>query len=358
MIRTLKWVAAAVAGAMPLASCMVAGRDTDASKWPGIVSIQTVSGRTVYHECGGTLIAPDWVLTAAHCAEDMRVEPSGRVAMYQTEADGRQTRLGAVAVGVGLTDLRKVPAGSVQPVAEVILHPDYSPGAPERGNDLALLRLSMPVSGPRMALDSAEMPVDLFQPYASVLAAGYGRKGEGAGSEAAVTRTGRQIEAGSLVLQEGYVPPVDPAECADLIAQGLAREGLAEAYAGVSVDAATQLCAGRGGTDACQGDSGGPLVLRTVNGPVQVGVVSWGLGCGRPENPGIYMRVSAYRDWITRVTDPAAAPPLPEPEMPAEPPVEALEPLPAPPLGEPLQEAAPPTEILPEPAPEGAVTPG
>jgi secreted trypsin-like serine protease len=358
MIRTLKWASAVVAGAALLASCMVAGRDTEASKWPGIVSIQTVSGRTVYHECGGTLIAPDWVLTAAHCAEDMRLEPSGRAAMYQTEADGRQTRLGAVAIGVGLTDLRKVPAGSAQPVAEVILHPDYSPGAPERGNDLALLRLAMPMSGARMTLDSAEMPVDLFQPYASVLAAGYGRKGEGASSEGAVTRTGRQIEAGSLVLQEGYVPPVDPAECANLIAQGLAREGLTEAYAGVSVDAATQLCAGRGGTDACQGDSGGPLVLRTVNGPVQVGVVSWGLGCGRPENPGIYTRVSAYRDWITRVTNPAAAPPLPQLEMPAGAPIETLEPLPVPPSKETVPEAAPPAEILPDQLPEAAVTPG
>jgi len=342
MIRTLKWIVAALAGAVLLASCMVAGRDADASEWPGIVSIQTVSGRTVYHECGGTLIAPDWVLTAAHCAEDMRIEPSGRAAMFQTEADGRQTRLGAIAVGVGLTDLRKVPAGSVQPVAEVVLHPDYSPRAPERGHDLALLRLSMPIAAARMTLDSAETPVDPFQPYASVLAAGYGRKGEAADGEAAVTRSGRQIEAGSLVLQEGYVPPVDPAECADLIAQGLAREGLAEANAGVSVDAATQLCAGRGGTDACQGDSGGPLVLRTVNGPVQIGVVSWGLGCGRPENPGIYTRVSAYRDWIARVTDPSAAPPLPEPESPAELPALPLEPVPVLPAGEPLPDAAPP----------------
>jgi secreted trypsin-like serine protease len=309
---------AAAPGALVLVGCMVAGHDTDAAKWPGIVSIQTVSGRTVYHECGGTLIAPDWVLTAAHCAEDMRIEPSGRAAMFRREGDGRQTRLGLVAIAAGLTDLRNVPTDSVQPVSEILLHPDYAPGAPQLGNDLAMLRLAKPIEGPVMQLDLAEAPLDVFQPYASVLAAGYGRKGETAASEGGITRKGRQIEAGSMVLQEGYVPPVQTTECAGLIASELAREGLAEIYGDVTINSQTQICAGRGGTDACQGDSGGPLVLRTVNGPVQVGVVSWGLGCGRAETPGVYMRLSAYRGWITGVLDPALeAPVLPSDREPA-----------------------------------------
>lgn len=314
MIRLRSWTLAASVGALVLASCMVAGHDTDAAKWPGIVSIQTVSGRSVYHECGGTLIAPDWVLTAAHCAEDMRIEPSGRAAMFRREGDGRQTRFGLVAIAAGLTDLRNVPTGSLQPVSEIVLHPNYVPGAPELGNDLAMLRLAQPIEGPLMQLDLAEAPLDIFQPYASVLAAGYGRKGETVASEGGVTRKGRQIEAGSMVLQEGYVPPVPTAECVSRIASGLVREGLAEIYDDVTIDAQTQICAGRGGTDACQGDSGGPLVLRTVNGPVQVGVVSWGLGCGRTETPGVYMRLSAYRGWIAGVLDPVLAPPVPSPE--------------------------------------------
>lgn len=59
------------------------------------------------------------------------------------------------------------------------------------------------------------------------------------------------------------------------------------------------LCAGEAGRDSCSGDSGGPLMIK--NGPwVQVGIVSWGIGCGKGQYPGVYTRVTSFMPWITK----------------------------------------------------------
>ncbi|ABI75431.1 trypsin domain lipoprotein [Hyphomonas neptunium ATCC 15444] len=288
-----------------LSGCMVAGRDADISDWPGMASVQTVSGATIYHECGATMIAPEWALTAAHCVENARIESNGRAAQYLEGDTGGMTRFGTLAVAAGLGDLTVIPKGSVFPVREIVLHPGYQPAMPEKGNDLALLRIAGRWDGPLMPLDGVSGTAgDLMQPYADIVAAGYGKVGETAQGEEGIARGGRHVRAPSLILQEGYVPAVDASVCDSQIRARINEAGLAAVYPDISIDPATQICAGIGGSDACQGDSGGPLVLRSSSRePVQAGIVSWGMGCARTESPGVYMRVSAFAPWISDVTE-------------------------------------------------------
>ena len=64
------------------------------------------------------------------------------------------------------------------------------------------------------------------------------------------------------------------------------------------------LCAGKkeGETDSCEGDSGGPLVLKREDDRyLLAGIISWGIECAQPNQPGVYVRVSYFRDWINQI---------------------------------------------------------
>ncbi len=291
---------------------IIGGDDARIGNWPGIASLQAVSGQTVYHLCGATMISAEWALTAAHCTEGILIDADGKAVQYVQERSRLEpVRLGPVGLAIGRADLRETRVGATRRVVEIVVHPGYEAAFPEGGDDIALLRIEGRWDGAVMPLDGLTgTAAAIDAPYAAVLAAGFGRTGELAPDKIGISRTGRRVAAPSLVLQEGWVPVVENATCGRQIGVLIAALDLGAAYDGVGIDPVTQLCAGAGGVDSCQGDSGGPLVSRGPdNLPVQAGIVSWGLGCARAESPGIYMRVAAYAEWIAGVTGLVAPPP-------------------------------------------------
>lgn len=220
----------------PVKPYIIGGEEADIEDYPFTVRLIQGDG---FGFCGGTLAAPDKVVTAAHCVEGAAPEDqkvvSGRTVMSTDE-------------------------GTVSDVTNVWVHPSY--GSDGSNYDVAVLTLAAPVEQAPAELAPKDDPA--YAPGTESTILGWGNTSEG----------GEQSDH----LMKVAVPITTDEECTTAYGEEYKAEGM--------------VCAGlpEGGKDSCQGDSGGPLVL---NGRL-FGVVSWGVGCADAGNPGVYAEVAAY----------------------------------------------------------------
>jgi len=242
--------------------------EADMAEWPWHAAI--LEKPQDLYVCGSTLLDESWILTAAHCVDDYLPFLDSGI------GEILKVRLGEYDVSTTAEPLRHEEFN----ISDIVVHPGFNNST--LVHDIALLRLDKPakrkqnidvVCMPQRELDIQSDP-ELTQCYVT----GWGRR----------TETSEH----SLILKEIAVPLWTHDSC-----NGALQAQFGPAY----ILPTTTICAGAEGRDACDGDGGGPLVCEKGGQWYQVGIVSFGIGCGRRNVPGVYTSVKEYSDWIENI---------------------------------------------------------
>ncbi|XP_022166847.1 serine proteinase stubble-like [Myzus persicae] len=238
---------------------IVGGDKVSFGEWPWQISLR--HKKKYIHKCGAVLFNENWAITTAHCVKNISMNDIHLL------------------LGKNDFSVKDEPYGfQIRKLQTVIIHPKYNTHAME--HDLALLRFDEPVK-----FQPNILPVCIPEDDSNF-----------EGLSAHITGWGTLYYGGLSpdVLQEVTVPIINNSVC----------ETMFRAAGYVKKIPDTFICAGLkdGGYDACKGDSGGPMVVqRRDNRWVVAGIIAWGMRCGEPNSPGVYMRISKFTDWINKI---------------------------------------------------------